>query len=179
MTIRINHTATLSLLLCSLAGAQSTDKTPPPSGVTAGIVEAVIGNGDLLPARFAKILALPSDKAASTKSALQTVSNYVDELRAKDSSIGEAGCIQALITLKPSIVAARGSSGALAADADETGEFTLRGLLNQTYTVIAIGRFGMNAALWLEDLAPSKQADRLKLVRPIISCYDPNSYFKM
>src|ERR1039458_3954285 len=92
VTIRINHTATLSLLLCSLAGAQSTDKTPPPSGVTAGIVEAVIGNGDLLPARFAKILALPSDKAASTKSALQTVSNYVDELRAKDSKIGRASC---------------------------------------------------------------------------------------
>jgi hypothetical protein len=171
-------------LLCSLADAQSPDRTPPPSGVTVGIVEAVIGSGDLVPARFARILALSTEKAAVLKPLLQSFSDAVEEARAKarndpQKRLAELECVKGLIQLLPGLVATERVPGTVATDADETGEFKLKGLLNQTYTVFATGRVGMNAGLWWQDLTPSEQPDRLKLTKPRIACYDPDAFFKL
>lgn len=180
--MNLHHAAMLVLLASpSLCSAQTT--TPPTSGVTSGIVEAVIGNGDLVPARFAKIYALPGESAAGVRAILQQFSDALKAARANAHNqpardLVEIQCVKGLIQIQPKFVLLGQAPGSIAAGADELGEFTLKSLLNQTYTVFAIGRAGMNAALWIEDLTAAKQPERLKLTKPSISCYDPDAYFK-
>ena len=121
------------------------------------------------------------DKAKVVKSTLQALSDALRELRAKaysepDKALVEVECVKALIQIRPAFVALA-TEGSSATDADETGEFKLKGLLDQPYTVLAIGRVGMNAGLWLDDLPPSARHDRLRLVKPTIACYDPSHFF--
>src|SRR5580658_10016880 len=117
------HYILFLLVLCPLAEAQSTDKAPPPAGLTAGIVEAVIGNGDLVPARFAKIFALLPDKAKVVRSAAQAISDALRELRANaynepSKALAEVECVKALIQIRPVFVRLA-TEGTLATDADE------------------------------------------------------------
>jgi hypothetical protein len=161
------------------------------AGTTSGIVEAVIGNGDLKPARFAQVVAVPTQTATDLKKAVSSISDVIDNARTKaqegpQASMVELQCVVALMKIKPSLSALKqaangnpnNSQGIVVADADEMGEFTLKGLSKQPYTIFATGKIGMNAALWLVDLAPSGQPDRLKLVRPQLACYDPNGLYK-
>lgn len=161
---------------------QSVDNDQPPPEVTVGIVEALIGNGDLIPARFAKIFVLPTDKAASLSPSLQALSAATDQLRAQlrnDKGLAELECTKALIQTGPMLLGILAKLGAVVTDADEAGEFRVNGLrADQGYTVYAIGRAGMNVAVWQQELTPSNRTDRVKLAQPQIACYDPDGFFK-
>jgi hypothetical protein len=183
-----------SLCFWSFCLAQQKTSVPDAqlnAGITSGIVEAAIGNGDLKPARFAHVVAVPTQAAGDLKKAVGSISDVIDNARAKaqegpQASMVELQCVGALMKIKPALETLRqaangnpnNSQGVVFADADEMGEFTLRGLSKQSYTIFATGKVGMNAALWLVDLAPSEQSDRLKMARPQLGCYDPNGLYK-
>jgi hypothetical protein len=78
----------------------------------------------------------------------------------------EIECAKGLIRIRP-ILEGTGKPTI----ANELGEFQLQ-VPKQPYTVIAIGRVGMNAALWVGDLASDQSV--LKLARPTVACYDPS-----
>ena len=192
VAIKLSSTLIAVLWMFNYCSAQtaSASVTPPPNATT-GIVEAVMANGDLKPARFAQVYAIPLDSAADIKKIVGSVSSAIDSLRTAAagqpqaaSQIAEAQCVTALVAVKPTLEALRGPgsntppSGIVAVDADEMGEFTLRGLTDQTYTVIAIGKAGNNAGIWLVDLTFSDQANKLKLVRPVIACYDQSNLYR-
>jgi hypothetical protein len=149
----------------------STTDRQPTKDTMAGVVEAEIGSGDLKLGRFAQIIAIPAPAAAQIKAALVRTSDVLNQERSKAlDQLGqdnlELACIKGVITFAPAFVSARqaGASNPSArvvqSDADELGEFTLKGLApNTPYTVIAIGKTGMNDAIWLADfdLAPAKR----------------------
>jgi hypothetical protein len=89
-----------------------------------------------------------------------------------------------LIQIEPALAKLRQSAnenpsaGVVVADADELGEFTLNGLNKEPYKIFAIGKIGMNAAIWIVDFDPSGQPGRIKMVKARLACYDPNGYFK-
>ncbi len=176
------------MLLCFWPFAFAQQEAPAP---VAGIVEAEIGNGDLKPARFAQVVAMPTRAAADMRKAVDVVSSVVDDARAKaeegpQRDMVELQCVAGMNKLKPAFVALKqaavsdpsNSQGIVAADADEMGEFTLKGLTKQPYTVFATGKIGMNAAIWFVDLAPSEQSSRLKMARPQVTCYDPHGDYR-
>lgn len=70
------------------------------------------------------------------------------------------------------------SAGIMATDADENGDFHISGLRDAPYTVVAIGRVGMNAAFWMVDIPESALSNPIKMAKPNIGCYDPDSQFK-
>jgi hypothetical protein len=154
-------------------------------------VEAMIGSGDLKPARFAKVFAIPTQSANQVKDAIVSVAEALDDARSKAESISpesadmiDIQCLIALTQLKPALIKlghaadANPSKGIVVTDADEMGEFKLNGLVDQPYTVFAMGKIGMNAAVWFVDIAQADHSERIKLVRPQIACYDPNAKFQ-
>lgn len=177
-----------SVLPCGLS--QSTAPvSPSTSDRTTGIVEAVIGNGDLKPARFAQIIAVPASLATDIKAAVSTMADAVEKARAgaksgPETNLIEAQCVAAMLQVRPAITRlsevghANPQSGVISTEADELGEFSLTALRDDTYVIFATGKIGMNAAIWLVDIAPSARSERIKLVRPQLACYDPNGLYK-
>jgi hypothetical protein len=151
----------------------------------------MIGSGDLKPARFAKVLAIPTQSANQMKSAIVSLSEALDDARTKarrvsqeSANLVDVQCLIALTQLKPALLKlgqaadANPSKGIVVTDADEMGEFKLNGLVDQPYTVFAMGKIGTNAAVWFVDIALADRSERIKLVRPQIACFDPNADFR-
>jgi hypothetical protein len=190
LTVRTMKCAALtSIFFCGLCFGQDAPPTHPKPPVPSGIVEAVIGSGDLKPARFAQVLAVPAQVAGRLETAVERVSGVIEDARAKAergtaTDLVELQCVAALIQIEPALAKLRQSAnenpsaGVVVADADELGEFTLNGLNKEPYKIFAIGKIGMNAAIWIVDFDPSGQPGRIKMVKARLACYDPNGYFK-
>lgn len=156
----------------------------------SGIVEAVIGNGDMKVARFARLLFIPTASASDLKNALAQAKDLLDSKQQSQDDvqrqIGQAACVSVLLQIRRPIdrlydnakANPNNSQGISSTDANEEGEFQISGLHDVPYTVIALGKVGMNAALWTIDISESTLSARIKLVKPSIACYDPNSQFK-
>jgi hypothetical protein len=181
------------VFLWQLGLGQQTTSMQQGSTTTSGIVEAVMENGDLKPARFAHVVAMPTERSGNFKAAVGALSKGVDDARAtalKSIVPGPAGnvvetqCVLALMQIESSFIALRQSANddpdkaLVFSDADELGEFKLDGLAKRPYTILAIGKIGMNDALWLMDLEPSEKSGQLKMVRPQLACSDPNGSYK-
>jgi hypothetical protein len=163
---------------------------PPKPIQASGIVEAVIGSGDMKLGRFARILFIPTASAGNVKSAVGEAQQLLgSKLQSQDDTqqqIGEMFCTPFLLRIRQPMdrlyETAKSnpgnSAGIMATDADENGEFHISGLRDVPYTVVAIGRVGMNAAFWMVDVPESSLSKPIKLVKPNIGCYDPNSQFK-
>ncbi|HEU5457874.1 MAG TPA: hypothetical protein VFU68_04595, partial [Terracidiphilus sp.] len=165
-------------------------KGPIASGAPSGIVEAVLGNGDLKPARFAKIFVLPTQKAEAFKSTILTVAQKLDDARTAavrqegpngpESSLVEMQCLAGLIKIRLSLVTVsisastspETSQDTVAFDADEEGKFQLQGIKADSFNVVAVGKVGMNAAIWMSDEETAGHTDSIKLDQPVFSCYD-------
>ena len=128
----------------------------PAINATHGIVEAEIGSGDLKPARFAKLLVIPADKAGPVVDGINQVGAAADTGRRKadndpERSMVEIECLKALVQLKVALVTAginassNPSQGILAVDADESGQFSFTETKPEPFVIIAIGKAGMNA----------------------------------
>jgi hypothetical protein len=191
IAVIVKSSVLLSALIWSLGIGQQPTPTQPSQRSTSGIVEAVIGNGDLKPARFAHVVAVPAGIAGDFKSAVGSMSKAIDDLRAGPKGGKypypeeiELQCVKALIKVEQSLAILRKSAkddpdkGVILADADELGEFNLSGLGDGAYTVVATGKVGLNGAFWLVELEPSGQSKRIKMTRPQFACYDPDGLFK-
>lgn len=194
--IKLASLACVSISTVSVAQQKQSDADMQLAlGTANGIVEAVIGNGDLKPARFAQVVAVPTKAAEDMKNAVGLVSNAVDSARSKadlpyhdslDAELVEQQCVMGMIAIKPSFSTLRklaadnpnNAQGVVSADADEMGEFKLKGMVAQPYTIFATGKVGMNVALWFVDIPIAGQSDRVKLTRPQITCYDPKGRYK-
>ena len=191
-------TSTASTLQHVLAArhASETSIMPRIIGTTdprAGIVEAELVNGDLKPARFAKVYAIPADtpvrlkNAEDIKSILASIAQTLDDTQKKmaasglDQTIVEPLCTFSLNTIRTQMLRidnaandpSSNSSGVIATSADEMGEFTLKGMSSGLYVIFAIGKVGLNSAVWVADSTSTDSGQKLKLTRPEISCYDP------
>lgn len=174
-----------------------TSITPRIIGTTIGprdgIVEAELVNGDLKPARFAKVYAIPADSpvrlknAVAFKSAIASIAQTLDDTQKKIAALGleqtivEPLCTASLNTIRTQTLQAEkaandtssNSSGIIATSADEMGEFTLKEMNSGPYVIFAIGKVGVNSAIWLADSTSFDAGQKLKLTKPEISCYDP------
>jgi hypothetical protein len=158
----------------------------------AGIVEAELVNGDLKPARFAKVYAIPADtpvrlkNAEDIKSILTSIAQTLDDTQKKlgpdfGPTIVETICATSLSIIRTQMLqldkaaneASSNNSGVIATSADEMGEFTLKGMNSGPYVFFALGKVGLNSAVWVADSTSSDSGQKLKLTRPEISCYDP------
>ena len=158
----------------------------------AGIVEAELVNGDLKPARFAKVYAIPADtpvrlkNAEDIKSILTSIAQTLDDTQKKlgpdfGPTIVETICATSLSIIRTQMLqldkaaneASSNNSGVIATSADEMSEFTLKGMNSGPYVFFALGKVGLNSAVWVADSTSSDSGQKLKLTRPEISCYDP------
>lgn len=169
--------------------------TPSDAGLTSGIVEAEIGNGDLKPARFAKIFVIPAQNADQAKSGILNLARTLEDARTDAvrqqgpggpaSSLVEMQCLAGLIKIRLSLITAGINAGAspetsqniLPFDADEQGKFQLKGIKSDSFIVIAVGKVGMNAAIWVSETETANQPNEVKLSQPVLSCYDAQGVF--
>lgn len=162
-------------------------------GPRDGIVEAELVNGDLKPARFAKVYAIPADtpvrrkNAEDIKSIYASIAQTLDDTQKSIAALGleqkivEPLCTASLNTIRTQMLqldkaandASSNSSGIIATSADEMGEFTLKGMNPGPYVIFAIGKVGLNSAVWIADSVSFNSEQKLKLTKPEISCYDP------
>lgn len=167
----------------------------PGAGATviaSGIVEAATENGDLKQARFAEIYVLPAQQAEQVKDVILTASQKLEDARAAAQRMGwqgqisdvETQCLTFVGKLKISLATAgmdaikSGASQYITiTDADETGKFQLKGVVSDPFVLIAVGKAGMNAAIWISEARSTKQKDFIKLNQPVLSCYDEKGVF--
>lgn len=120
------------------ASQSAAPAAPIASDHASGIVEAMIGNGDLKPARFAQVIAVPASLAGDIKTAIGTMADLVDKARVgakqgPDTDLIEMQCVAGLLQIRPAITRlsqignANTQSGVIATDADELGEFFFNG----------------------------------------------------
>ena len=65
----------------------------------------------------------------------------------------------------------------LRGETDELGNFSFEKILPGNYTVEVFGRSGMNAAIWSSTNVLVDEAAgtvRVKMGKPIVSCFDPD-----
>ena len=190
-------TSTASTLQLVLAARHASETSIMPRIIgtidpRSGIVEAELVNGDLKPARFAKVYAIPADtpvrlkNAEDIKSIYASIAQTLDDTQKKmaalglDQTIVEPLCTASLNTIRTQMLqldnAAKdtsSNSGVIATSADEMGEFTLKGMNSGPYVIFAIGKVGLNSAVWVADSTSFDSGRKLKLTGPEISCYDP------
>ncbi len=189
---RAPQTANQSPKIHASASSDAPDsKDSGGTAVTNGIVEAEIGNGDLKPARFAKIFVLSAQKAVDVKSGIFTVAGSLKEARrdtepnGPERSLVEIECLKGLIKLKLALVTSginatsslETSQDIVPIDADELGQFQLKGVNFNSYVVVAVGKVGMNGAIWVSETRTANQQDVIKLSQPVFSCYDEQAVF--
>jgi hypothetical protein len=160
-----------------------------------GIVEAELVNGDLKPSRFAKVYAIPADtpvclkNTEGIKSALASIAQTLDDTQKKleklspdhGQAIVENLCATSLSIIRTQTLqldkaandTSSNSPGIIASSADEMGEFALKGMNPGPYVIFAIGKVGLNSAVWIVDSGSFNSDQKLKLTKPVISCYDP------
>jgi hypothetical protein len=169
--------------------------TPRDSGITSGVVEAVIGNGDLKPARFAKIFVIPDQNADQAKSSILNLAKTLEDARTTarrqegpngpGGSLLEIECLKGLINIRLSLITASINASAspetsqnlMAFDADELGKFQLKGIKSDSFIVVAVGKVGMNGAIWVSETETASQPNEIKLSQPVLSCYDAQAVF--
>jgi hypothetical protein len=169
--------------------------TPSDSGITSGVVEAELGNGDLKPARFAKIFVIPAEKADQATSSILNLAKALENARTAarrqegptgpEGSLVEMQCLTGLIKIRLSLIT--GSINASASpetsqnlvgfDADELGKFQLKGIKSDSFIVVAVGKVGMNGAIWISETETASQPNEIKLSQPVLSCYDTQGVF--
>jgi hypothetical protein len=169
--------------------------TPGDSGITSGVVEAEIGNGDLKPARFAKLFVIPAQNADQAKSGILNLAKVLEDARATarrqegpngpGGSLVELECLKGLVNIRLSLIT--GSINASASpetsqnlveiDADELGKFQLKGIKSDSFIVVAVGKVGMNGAIWVSETEAVSQPNEIKLSQPVLSCYDAQGVF--
>ena len=165
------------------------------AGITSGVVEAEIGNGDLKPARFAKIFVIPAQNADQAKSGILNLARTLEDARTDAvrqqgpggpaSSLVEMQCLAGLIKIRLSLITAginaaaspETSQNIVPFDADEQGHFQLKGIKADSFIVIAVGKVGMNAAIWLSETETANQPNEITLSQPVLSCYDAQGVF--
>lgn len=192
-----NTASTLQLVLAArhLSEISIMPRVIGSLGPRVGIVEAEMVNGDLKPARFAKVYAIPADSSerlkntVAFKSAIASIAQTLDdtpkELDKLSPGYGQA-IDEKLCAIGLSIVrtptlqfdkaandTSSNSTGIIATTADEMGEFTLKGMNPGPYVIFAIGKVGLNSAVWIADSGSFNSDQKLKLTKPEISCYDP------
>jgi hypothetical protein len=173
----------------------STSHTPSAAGITSGVVEAEIRNGDLKPARFAKIFVIPAQNADQAKSGILNLARTLEDARTAarrqegpngpGGSLVELECLKGLVNIRLSLIT--GSINASASpetsqnlveiDADELGKFELKGIKSESFIVVAVGKVGMNGAIWVSETETLSQPNEIKLSQPILSCYDAQGVF--
>lgn len=163
----------------------------PPNVVFKGVVEAEVGSGDLKPARFAKLLVIPAEVAGSVIGGINKMSALADKARGEAAGDDlelravEIECLKSLVKFKVALVTAgidasrdpKADQKMLAIDADESGQFSFTGIKIEPFVIIAIGKAGMNGAIWVSDPITSSQQNTLKLDHPTLACYDAQAQF--
>ena len=173
----------------------STSHTPSDAVIMGGIVEAVIGNGDLKPARFAKIFVIPAQNADQAKSGILNLARTLEDARTAarrqegpngpEGSMVEIECLAGLIKIRLSLITGSINASAnpetsqnlVAFDADELGKFQLKGIKSDSFIVVAVGKVGMNGAIWVSETESASQPNEIKLSQPLLSCYDAQGVF--
>jgi hypothetical protein len=153
-----------------------------------GIVEAELVNGDLKPARFAKVYAFPGNTGMRFKNQFTQIAQKLNDvknaamsqpLQTAAEEMYEELCAKSLRALQlamsqpDSAGSGNSPSGIIVTSADEMGEFTLKGMSSGPYLIFSIGKVGLNSAFWMADSTSFKNGQKIKLTRPTISCYDP------
>jgi hypothetical protein len=92
----------------------------------------------------------------------------------------EIQCLAGLIKIRLSLIT--GSINASASpetsqnlveiDADELGKFQLKGIKSDSFIVVAVGKVGMNGAIWVSETETASQPKEITLSQPVLSCYD-------
>jgi hypothetical protein len=173
----------------------SNSHTPSEAGITSGVVEAEIRNGDLKPARFAKIFVIPAQNADQAKSGILNLAGKLEDARTaarrQEGPNGPAGslveieCLKGLIQIRLALVTGSINASAspetsqslMAFDADELGKFKLKGIKSDSFIVIAVGKVGMNGAIWISETETASHSNEIKLSQPVLSCYDAQGVF--
>jgi len=165
-------------------------QTSSDSRIASGVVEAEIGNGDLKPARFAKLFVIPAQNADQARSGILNLAKVLEDARAAarrqegpsgpEGSMVEIQCLTGLIKIRLSLIT--GSLNASASpetsqnlveiDADELGKFQLKGIKSDSFIVVAVGKVGMNGAIWVSEAETASQPKEITLSQPVLSCYD-------
>jgi len=166
---------------------------PPPSPppLPTGIVAAEIGSGDLKPARYANLFVIPEDKAGPIIGGIDNLRGLIEEAKKNEEmatgepgrALSEAQCAIALTQMKIAMLKASMNAGEnpetaqnlFSLNADEEGHFTLAGVRSERFVVIAIGKVGMNVALWISDPITLNKSAGMKLTQPTLSCYDEHA----
>jgi len=161
---------------------------PSASIVLRAIVEAEIGSGDLKPARFAKMLVVPADKAAPAISSINNLSAAVEAARRNahndsERSLVDIECLKGLVQIKLALVTAGINASSDSSqniqffDADDSGQFSLTGIKFEGFVIVAIGKVGMNGAIWVSEPIDSNHQGDIKLDQPTVACYDAQAVF--
>ncbi|HTU45710.1 MAG TPA: hypothetical protein VMF91_11645 [Bryobacteraceae bacterium] len=169
--------------------------TQSDAGIISGVVEAEIANGDLKPARFAKIFVIPAQNADQAKSGILNLARTLEDARTAalrqegpngpESNIVEIQCLAGLIKIRLALTTGSINASAnpetsqnlVAFDADELGQFQLKGIKSDSFIVVAVGKVGMNGAIWVSETESAGKSNEIKLSQPVLSCYDAQGVF--
>jgi hypothetical protein len=182
-----------SQISVSLSLPQQQQTSTPPTAVAeptthavGGKVFAVTNGGELKVARFAKVALLQGAAIDAFKQG-----GFYDSRPdiAKSQALGLSGpsielmeleAIQAMqkLYLRLEEVRKRNPQLVTSVDADEEGKFQFKDMKPGKYTVVAFGRAGQNAAMWLEEVEvlPNALTEDLKLRDPKTAVSDPRGY---
>jgi hypothetical protein len=175
-------------LLAQPAGATGTRpaKTPLSSGMISGRVFGITGNGDLKPARFAKVYLLGSAEEKDKKSAVVVfLETYNSELASLNDWVRSNGDLSEEVVCRKSLLIVEDALSAVldwtekvrkphelqSIQADEEGSFRISGVSLGYHMLVIRGRTGFNEAYWQADVSvsPGRNAS-LKLGSPETSC---------
>jgi hypothetical protein len=189
-TTAASSTPSLPIQITTNSPDVPNSRTPSDSRIASGIVEAEIGNGDLKPARFAKLFVIPAQNADQARSGILNLAKVLEDARTAarrqegpsgpEGSMVEIQCLAGLIKIRLSLIT--GSINASASpetsqnlveiDADELGKFQLKGIKSDSFIVVAVGKVGMNGAIWVSETETASQPKEITLSQPVLSCYD-------
>jgi len=188
-------TPSLSNQIPDIRSSAPNSHAPSGSQIRSGIVEAVIGNGDLKPARFAKLFVIPAQNSDQARGGILNFAKTVEDARMaaqrQEGPVGPEGdmveiqCLAGLIKIRLSLIttsinaseSSETSQNLMEFDADELGKFQLKGIKSDSFIIVAVGKVGMNGAIWISETETVSQPNEIKLSQPVLSCYDAQGVF--
>lgn len=156
---------------------EASQPLPPATQVSAleGSIFLVTSGGDIKPARFAKMGVFSGDE----KDLYETVGKIAESISAmRDSSdelqrnLAESECSIRLLKMWQASL----ESGKFDQETDEAGKFSFESVHPGTSTIMAFGKGGLNAALWISTVTvEGGKTAIVKMGKPAIACFDPES----
>ena len=137
-----------------------------------GSVFLITKEGDLKPARLAKVGLLPTSADTETIiKAANVAASALSDARSRKQNLNliEGLCLKGLAAMAKPIIPL------LPDRTDEMGKLSLQGVLPGQHTLIVFGRGGMNAALWISAISiEAGKTNSIKMTAPIVGCFDPD-----